>query len=398
MPKQLDKQSVPDPKQSTSNRRRINNSTKCQTNPLKLPYGWERKVTESNHIYYVDHINKKTTYSDPRLAFAVEDNSSDAAANIRQRFDGSSRALEVLHGRDLSDKYVIVTGGNTGIGYETARSLALHGAHVVLASRSKERGEAAAAAIHTERPEANVKVMMMDLTSLASVREFANNYRSKKWPLHIFILNAAVFALPYSKTEDGFETIFQVNYLSQYYLTNLLEDVLIRSAPTRIVVLSSESHRFSDLCHNNMTEDRLSPPSDAQFSSMSAYNQSKLCCSLFSNALNWRLSSQGVACNSLHPGNMVSSSLSRNWWFYRLLFATVRPFTKSLQQAAATSVYCATATELEGVGGLYFNNCCVCQPSDAALDAQNITELWDLSEMMVKKAVRSMDPDCSLIG
>lgn len=89
-------------------------------------------------------------------------------------------------------------------------------------------------------------------------------------------------------------------------------------------------YRFTDLCHINMIEEKLSPSSNSNFRSISAYNQSKLCCSLFSNALNWRLSRHGIMCNAVHPGNMVSSNLSQNWWFYRLLFTLVRPFTKSL--------------------------------------------------------------------
>ncbi|GCB73582.1 hypothetical protein scyTo_0002662 [Scyliorhinus torazame] len=115
-----------------------------------LPYGWEQETDENGLVYFVDHINKRTTYLDPRLAFTVEEASEKP--NIRQRYDGNSAAMEILQGRDLSGKVVIVTGANSGIGYETARSLALHGAQVVLACRNRARASEATQKILEEWP------------------------------------------------------------------------------------------------------------------------------------------------------------------------------------------------------------------------------------------------------
>ncbi|RWS30447.1 WW domain-containing oxidoreductase-like protein, partial [Leptotrombidium deliense] len=236
---------------------------------------------------------------------------------------------------------------------------------------------------------AKVTALKCDLSSLQSVKQFCEEFKSLNLPIHILILNAAIFGAPHSLTEDGFERTFQVNHLSHFYLVQLLKEILIKSAPSRVVVVSSESHRFSKLRKENISENVLSPQSSRQFSSMEAYNDSKLCNVLFSTALSHRLERFRVMCNSLHPGNMVSTSLSRNWWLFRVLFALVRPFTKSVAQAAATSVYCATAIELRGVTGLYFNNCVQCSPSTAAQDIELSELLWMLSDKMIENALQS---------
>lgn len=149
-------------------------------------------------------------------------------------------------------------------------------------------------------------------------------------PLNILILNAGTAFLPHRLTTDGYETTFQVNHLSQFYLTKLLEQKLISSAPARVVVVSSESHRFSTISIETLSEEWLSPPSHNNFISIMAYNDSKLCNILFSNELNRRLSNYGVHCSACHPGNLISSGISKNWWVMRLLYTFVRPFTKSL--------------------------------------------------------------------
>ncbi|CAG5128309.1 unnamed protein product [Candidula unifasciata] len=350
----------------------------------ELPYGWERSVTEDGTMFFVDHINQKTTYTDPRLAFAEE--VKDSPLDFRQKYDGSSTALQILHGKDLTGRFVLITGANSGIGFETARSLALHGATVVMACRNVQSAHECRARILQERPEAKVEVMFIDLASLKSVQQFADDYEDMGWPLHILILNAAIFGTGYIQTEDNLEATFQVNYLSQFYLTKLLVNIMMRSAPGRVVVVSSENHRFSDLKENNLTVEKLSPKTHTYWHMM-AYNNSKLCNILFANELNCRLSPHGIVANSIHPGNMMSSGLSRNWWLYRLLFALVRPFTKSMQQGAATTVYCAVAEELGNVGGLYFNNCCRCPPCKLAENKSMAVALWSLSEQILNSRI-----------
>lgn len=140
-----------------------------------LPFGWEKCVSEDGKVFYVDHANRRTTYSDPRLAFATEE--KEHAQDFRQRFDGSTMALQVLHGRDLAGKVAVVTGSNTGIGFETARSLALHGCIVVFACRDLNRTRAAIGKIKEERPNATCDIIELDLARLHSVTKFAANFK-----------------------------------------------------------------------------------------------------------------------------------------------------------------------------------------------------------------------------
>ncbi|XP_050511635.1 WW domain-containing oxidoreductase [Diabrotica virgifera virgifera] len=356
-----------------------------------LPFGWQRCVDKNTgKVIYVDHENRRTTYTDPRLAFAVEE--KEHVNDYRQRFDASSTALQVLHGRDLNGKTALVTGANAGIGFETARSLAKHGCSVIMACRNLAAAEEAINQIREDKPAAgeNCIAIYLDLTSLSSVVQFANTVKSKYDKIDMLILNAGVFGLPFSKTLDGFETIFQVNHLSHFYLTILLRPLLVNGS--RVVVVSSESHRFANLTIENITPLTLSPDSAAKYWDMMAYNNSKLCNVLFGRQLSKNLQTAGISVFSLHPGNMVSSKLARNWWLYRVLFAIVRPFTKSLQQAASTSIYCATAIELAGVTGVYFNNCYQCQESPMAKDDQLAKALWDISIEMIQSVLGNNAP------
>ncbi|XP_048371625.1 WW domain-containing oxidoreductase [Sphaerodactylus townsendi] len=353
-----------------------------------LPYGWEQETDENGQLYFVDHINKRTTHLDPRLAFTVEENPMKPSA--KQKYDGNTTAMEILQGRDMSGKVIVITGANAGIGFETAKSFALHGAHVILACRNMVKANEAVQSILEEWHKAKVEAMSLDLASLRSVQEFAEAFKSKNILLHVLICNAGVFAVPWKLTEDDLETTFQTNHLGHFYLIQLLKDVLCRSAPARVVIVSSESHRFTDIndCSGKLDLNLLSP-AKKDYWAMLAYNRSKLCNILVSNELNRRLSSRGVTSNALHPGSMMYSSLHHSWWVYTLLFFLARPFTKSMQQGAATSVYCACAPELEGLGGMYFNNCCRCAPSQEAENETTAAALWELSEKLIQDRVGS---------
>lgn len=290
----------------------------------------------------------------------------------------------------MNGKQALITGANSGIGFETARSLVKHGCSIIFACRNINEAEKAIEQIKTEKELAGEKceAIHLDLASLESVRAFSNNIKQKFTKIDILILNAGIFGIPYKQTCDGYESTFQVNHLSHFYLTLLLQPLY--HANTRIVIVSSESHRFSNINFDNFSESVFSPETKSKYWDMMAYNNSKLCNVLFARQLakNWQ--TNGVSVFSLHPGNMVASNLSKNWWLYRLLFMLARPFTKSLQQAASTTVYCATAVELTGVTGVYFNNCYRCEESVVAQNEELAIALWNISINMIKKVLPNM--------
>jgi WW domain-containing oxidoreductase len=249
------------------------------------------------------------------------------------------------------------------------------------------KSEEAIGKIKKERPTGICNFVHLDLNSLHSVKNCANDVRLKYDNIDILILNAGIFGAPFALTEDNYEQTFQVNHLSQFYLLLLLKPILISKPTNRIIILSSESHRYAFLTRDNISKDYLSPLTSKYFTSFMAYNESKLCNVLTAAEVSRRWSIHGVTCNAVHPGNMVGTNIARHWWIYKLLFAFVRPFTKSLQQAAATTIWGATALELKGVTGVYLNNCWLSPPSSKAEDAELARELWDLSVSMIESVM-----------
>ncbi|XP_065213888.1 WW domain-containing oxidoreductase [Planococcus citri] len=348
--------------------------------PSKLPYGWTKIVESDGKIMYSEESTNIHTYTDPRLAFAYELKDTES---FSYKYDGFSCALDVLHGLDLSSKVAIVSGANSGIGFETAASLAQHGCNVVFACRSEDDAVKAISKVKNSKIRAKCIPMKLDLSSLNSVEKFSDEFNKLYKNVDILILNAGVFCLPYSITKDGYESTFQICYLSHFHLVKLLKNSILSAYSPRIVVVSSESHRFSNLCSETLDSTLYSPKREDYWSLM-AYNNAKLCNMLFVSELHQQLYSKGVNVYAVHPGNLVRSRLSRYRWIYEIIFLLCSPFTKSLQQAASTSVFCSTSPSLNKMSGLYFNNCQICDPSDKAKDRQLAQQLWVLSENLLR--------------
>lgn len=304
----------------------------------------------------------------------------------RTNFGADTTTDEVLEGVDLTGRTAMVTGATTGIGAETARSLAAAGAHVVLAARSADKGERAMTAIAEAVPRSSLEWVPLELTSLESVRECAAQVSGRHDALHLLINNAGVMYTPFERTAEGFELQFGTNHVGHFLLTNLLVPLLTAGAPARVVNLSSGGHVSSGIVWDDPNYERR------PYDKFEAYGQSKTANILFSVELDRRLRHQGVRAYAVHPG-MIATELSRHMTRDDLAELKARaasgssgglPAFKSVPAGAATSVWAATAPELSERGGIYLADCGVTDQHAAwALDPDGAARLWEMTERLV---------------
>jgi WW domain-containing oxidoreductase len=291
-------------------------------------------------------------------------------------FGARTTADEVLDGRDLTGQNMLVTGCNAGIGFETARCLAAHGAHVFVACRDRDKANETIARIRALHPNASLSPVALDLSSFASVRRAAASVDVDA--LHVLICNAGLYMDKYAATAEGIERTVGVCHYGHFLLTQLLLDKLRKGAPARVVMVASESHRYPP----RLSLDHF-PLSARNFKSLVAYGQAKLSNVLFANELTRRYRDAGIVASSLHPGSMIATSIFRNSLSAKALALAVRPFVKSIAQGAATTVYCATAPELSAVGGKYFRDCRERATSQGARDTEVAKQLWERTEAFI---------------
>jgi NAD(P)-dependent dehydrogenase (short-subunit alcohol dehydrogenase family) len=282
----------------------------------------------------------------------------------------------------MQGKTVVVTGGNSGIGYETALALSAMGARVIVTARNADKGRAAVAAINDAAQaavdgSAAVQLVVFDLADLASVRRGAAEILELAPRLDVLVNNAGLIQTLRSETVDGYETTFAVNHLGPFLLTNLLADRLVQSAPARIVNVASTAHSTA---RRGMPFDDLQ--STRHYRAMRVYGQSKLANILFNLELSRRLSSSGVSANALHPGTVRTGygadGDARGFLAFGIRIAS--PFFLSPAKGARTSVYLASSPEVEGVSGEYFVKCKARQPRRWAQDPEAAARLWRVSE------------------
>ena len=281
----------------------------------------------------------------------------------------------------LEGKTVVVTGANTGIGKETALDLAMRGARVIMACRNLQKAQTAAKEIAEKSHNSNIVVKHLDLASLKSVRDFAEDMNKNEARLDVLINNAGVGFIPeLTKTQDDFEMTMGVNHLGHFLLTNLLLDLLKKSAPSRIVVVSSTTHQFAT---KGLNLENIN--SELFYSRFDSYFQSKLANILFSKELVRHLKGSSVTVNSLHPGMIAETEAIRHFpsvlqTVYSILAI---PFAKTAKQGAQTTIYLAVSEDVEGVSGSYFIDCAITEPSEAAQDENIARKLWDISQTLV---------------
>jgi retinol dehydrogenase-12 len=270
----------------------------------------------------------------------------------------------------LSGRTFLITGANTGIGLATATDLARRGGKVFVACRSAQKGRAAAAEITASTGNDAVLYLPLDLADLASVRNCAAEFLARDEPLHVLINNAGVGGAR-GLTKDGFELEFGINHLGHFALTVALLDRLAASAPARVVTVASDSHYQA----KGIDFDAVRRPTVSR-TGLREYAVSKLANVLFSAELARHVAGRGITTYALHPGVVASDIWRRVPWPIRPLM-TMRML--STEQGAATSLYCATAPELDGVSGRFYDNCREREPS-AVATPELAGELWQRSE------------------
>ncbi len=272
----------------------------------------------------------------------------------------------------LDGRVFVVTGANTGIGEATARELARRGGRVVLAGRSEEKTRPVIDAI--ERDGGAADFLRLDLASLAQIREAAAELLKRGHPIHVLVANAGL-AGHRGTTADGFELTFGVNHLGHFLFTQLLLDRLRESAPARVVVVASAAHYDAKRIDWQALQAKT-----RSVSGVREYAISKLANVLFAAELARREQDHGITTYALHPGVIASDVWRRVPWPVR---PVIKRFMKSVEQGAETSIYCATAPELAGETGHYYDDCKRKTPSRLAQDQALAAELWRRSQEWV---------------
>ncbi|BAU02294.1 hypothetical protein VIGAN_11179300 [Vigna angularis var. angularis] len=312
-------------------------------------------------------------------------------------FSSSSTAEEVTLGIHASALTAIVTGASSGIGAETARVLALRGVHVIMGVIDMMDAYNVKDSILKQIPTAKLDVMKLDLSSMASVHHFVDQFNSTALPLNILINNAGICACPFMLSNDNIELQFAINYLGHFLLTNLLLENMKKTAREskiqgRILNVSSMGHRFT--YPNGILFDKLNDPSS--YNSWRAYGQSKLANILHANELARRFKEDGVdiTANSLHPGIINNTNIYLQNRFLTGLRNILGPFVirylerfvlKNVQQGASTTCYLALHPGVSGINGKYFADNNVSEACLQRWDMDLAKKLWDFSMNLTMK-------------
>ncbi|KAF5302798.1 hypothetical protein FQA39_LY01978 [Lamprigera yunnana] len=268
-----------------------------------------------------------------------------------------------------------------GIGFYTAKDFAKRGAKVILACRDRGRAEEARRKIIEDTDNANVHVRLVDFSSLRSVREFAKRINKEEERLDILVNNAGTLLFTNETTEDGLNSLMQINHFGPFLLTLLLINLLKKSTPSRIVNVSSDAAYFGKVNIQNLNYFSENLKARLIFTN---YGNTKLCNILFTNELARRLSGGGVTTNSLHPG-MVMTNLGRDVSnIVKVLYLWTYFFIRTSEAGAQTSIYVAVSKDCENITGQYFLNCKIGKAPAAAKDAKLALKLWEESEKYVK--------------
>ena len=309
---------------------------------------------------------------------------------IDSGYDAQTTARQALDGADLSGKIAIVTGGVSGLGLATTRALVSAGATVIVSARMTDHARQALAGIE------RVELAPLDLLDPASISAYAQRFVDSGRPLHLLINNAGVMAAPLTRDARGYETQFSANHLGHFQLTAQLLPALLKADGARVVALSSRGHRYGGV-------DVVDPNFERRaYDKWQAYGQSKTANALFALDLDRRGAAHGIRAFSVHPGRIIDTGLARHLSNDELRAAGVLDEhdrvradsgCKTVEQGAATTVWCAASASLQGMGGVYCEDVDIARAVDAdstedfgvrpwATDPEAAQRLWAVSETL----------------
>jgi retinol dehydrogenase 12 len=285
---------------------------------------------------------------------------------------GTVGSTDLREGARMTKPICLITGATDGVGKFTAMELAAQGYAVVMAVRGAAKAEMVRQEIAAATGNHDVDFIVADLRSLRQTRELARTFKQKFSRLDVLINNAGIFLPARTVTEDNFETMFQVNYLSHFLLTSLLLDELRNSGQGRIINLTSNVYAIGRFDAKNLQGER-------RFSGIGAYAASKLMMLMFTVELSTRLGAAGVTANAVHPGIVRTQMMLGASGLFKVISLLARPFAVSPRQGAETSVYLASSSDVAGVSGRYFANCRP-QAARSKFDTEENRELlWSIS-------------------
>ena len=274
---------------------------------------------------------------------------------------------------EIKNKNVLITGATSGIGEATAIDLAKKGANIFFIARNNLKAQNLSDKIEFisgRRP----KFFIADLASLKNIKESALEFISLDIPLHVLLNNAGLINNNRKETVDGFEEVFSINHLAYFYLTHLLLEKLKEGTPSRIINVSSGAHAFV----KGFNFDDVN--SLKEYKPFKVYGYSKLANILFTKKLSQVLENENIIVNCLHPGVVGTGFGQNNGIFSKILFNLSKPFMRSSEKGAETSIYLCSSPDVSDVSGQYFYNCKIAKTTSWANNQEDADRLWDLSK------------------
>ena len=279
----------------------------------------------------------------------------------------------------MKHKTIIITGANSGIGFETTLHFAKTGAAIAMVCRNRAKGEAAKAKIEAESGNRNIELFIADLSSIRQIRQLGNTL-SERYPVVDFLINnAGSIIYDYTETEDGYESTFAANHLGYFLLSHLLLENIKRAPEGRIINVASEAQRAGGLHFDNINL-------KGKYDPVKAYCQSKLANIVFTYELASRLAGTNVTANCLHPGTLKTGFGSGYRGVIGILFRLIRLFLRGPKKGAEAIIWLAESRAMKGVSGKYYSNKKEIRSIPLSYDTAAQKRLWQLSEEMIEQA------------